>query len=108
MIRSRWPIVKISGRITKPLAGLLAKSATELDIVVNHRSNLLHANGGSCRLSYLHERFGIRRPIGIKEERDAPHGRGYLLEGSQPFPGQGEFEIEESGYVAAWSRHVGD
>jgi hypothetical protein len=61
-----------------------------------------------ARVDRLDEGSGKWRRVRVEEERDALDGRGDLLERFQPFSAHREFEIEESGDVAARPRHTGD
>src|SRR5215471_13166817 len=93
-------------------AGLLGSEisdgALELAIVVSHGSDWLDAKGRGRILDHAYEGSGKWRRVRVEEERDALDGRGDLLERFQPFSAHREFEIEESGDVAARPRHTGD
>src|SRR6266404_3739332 len=90
------------------LGSEISDSALELAIVVGLDGDRLDAKGWGCILDHAYERCGKWRRVRVEEERDALDGRGDLLQRFQPFSAHREFEIEESGNVAARSRHAGD
>src|SRR5262249_1601720 len=86
----------------------ISAGALEPAIVGGHGSDWLDAKGRGRILDHSYEGSGKWRRVLVEEERDALDGRGDLLERFQPFSAHREFEIEESGDVAARPRHTGD